>query len=146
MEEKEEDGECKRSKISKEDFEKQKKDIDNTIKQVKDQMNGRWNKVQETVNNLVLKTNNDENSNKNQKPYFRPQARGSLNLCFDCAKPNQRFTECTNATEAEKNKIREALRTRKFDFKKLNDKANFVAKQKKIKFNTEALNLNTPVQ
>ena len=88
----------------------------------------------------------DENSYKNQKPYFRPQARGSLNLCFDCAKPNQRFTECTNATEAEKNKIREALRTRKFDFKKLNDKANLVAQQKKIKFNTEALNLNTPVQ
>ena len=146
MEEKEEDDECKRSKISKEDFEKQKKDIDNTIKQVKDQMNGRWNKVQETVNNLVLKTNNDENSNKNQKPYFRPQARGSLNLCFHCAKPNHRFTECTNATEAEKNKIREALRTRKFDFKKLNDKANLVAQQKKIKFNTEALNLNTPVQ
>ena len=48
------------SKIIKEDFEKQNK-IDNTIKQVKDQMNGRWNKVQETVNNLVLKTNNDGN-------------------------------------------------------------------------------------
>ena len=65
---------------------------------------------------------------------------------FSLRKTESFFLECINATEAEKNKIREALRTRKFDFKKLNDKANLVAQQKKIKFNTEALNLNTPVQ
>ena len=44
MSEKEIEEEFKPSKIGKEDFEKQKKDIDNTIKQVKKQMNGRCNK------------------------------------------------------------------------------------------------------
>ena len=146
LEEKEEEEECKRSKINKGDLEKQKKEIENTIKQVKDQMNGRWNKAQDTINNLVLKNTNEENNSRNQKPYFKPQTRSSINLCFHCAKPNHRFGECTNATEAKKDKIREALRMRKFDFKKLKDKANVISQQRKRKFSTESLNLNTPVQ
>ena len=73
-------------------FLKTKKEIDNTIKKVKDLMNGRLNKLEVTINHLVLKTKNDENNSKNQNPYFRSQARGSLNLCFHCEKPNHRFT------------------------------------------------------
>ena len=100
-------------------MEKQKKDKDNPIKQVKEQMNGRCNKFQEIINNLVVKSSTAESVQKSQRPYSRLYTRSSNNLCYNCAKPNHRFTECTNATESEKNKIRADLLGRTFDFKKL---------------------------
>ena len=73
-----------------------------------------------TRNNADMRSNSSNSNNERQVAI--PSA-AYINACLHCAKPNHQYFECNNATDADKNAIRQQLKDRKFDFNKLHGKA-----------------------
>ncbi len=125
--------------------EKNKNDFNNTIKQIKENMNSKFANIQETINSLTTE------SKEMQKQFNNKNVRYGSNdtkkyICFYCAKPNHRFENCKNAREEEKNAIRTLLKEKKFDYRKLREKAYELEQQRNEKYGQMPLNSKPPSQ
>ena len=169
------DTECSKPKFRKE-MEKYKQDIGNTVKQIKESVVSKIARLEpllDNISNMAMQnvnsrfpssynnqpnytrssfSNNRTNSNNNNYKHNRNHSTTTSNqassprACLHCAKPNHSFYDCNTATTADKNAIRQLLRDKKFDFNKHIDRAEKLAKDKRVRFNLASLNSEAPDQ
>ena len=110
-------------------------------------MNGKFDKMNETINSLTQfkRRRADFPFSKDQSNRAESKT-GYVNACFHCAKANHRFGDCRSATDADKNAIKDSLKSQQFDYKNLQVRANKIANDKQAKFRSGNLNFNTTTQ
>ena len=170
------DSESAKSQMTRREGERHVKNINNTVKQIKDSFVRRIASLEpliDSINNLATPRTSSchrssnpnpptfSNSNYNRSSFNNNRLNNNNNsntnnysnnyspvikTCLHCAKPNHNFSNCRTATENDKDMIRKLLNEKKFDFFKHRERADKVANEKRVRFSLAPLNSETPDQ
>ena len=134
-----------------------KHDCNNSIKQIKDNMNTNFSSLsntikqqQDSINSLGDRLTSTVPNRTSSTFGKSPSGDKRLKVCFHCAKPSHSFNDCRSASQTDKNSIANSLAEKKFDFVKLRERANALAICREKRFNDKpnsaSLNSTAPKQ
>ena len=109
---------------------KQQQDYKNCNKQVFDRMKTMADQITAITANNQRQSSNFQNRSSTYRTL----------VCFHCAKNGHRFEACQVGSDQDKARIRELIKEKKFDFQKLNERAE----RNKSNYNKNSLNLSAP--